>query len=245
MLMISRQLEILEILKKQKSVSVAELSRKLFASEPTVRRDLAYLEKQGYLKRVYGGAILGGAPDREIPYEIRSGEQEDAKAMIARRAAAYLHKGDVVFLDGSSSAARMVEPIKEIGDILVVTSGAKTAIALAEAGIRVISTGGQMRTRSFTYVGNHAEACVRSMRADTVFFSCRGLSDDGEMTDVSIDEINLRRAMLERARVKILLCDSSKFGKQYMYSLGYRENLDAVISETTETNSKSRKGDAP
>lgn len=235
MLIISRQQEILDILKRQRSVSVTQLSKEMFASEPTIRRDLAYLEKQGYLKRVYGGAVLGGAPDREIPYEVRTGEQEDAKAVIARRAASFLHKGDVVFLDASSSAARMVEPIREIGDILVVTSGAKTAIALAEAGVRVISTGGQMITRSFSYVGSHAEACIRSMRADTVFFSCRGLSDEGEMTDISIEEINLRRAMLERARQKILLCDSSKFGKQYMYSLGYREDLDAVISEIDPT----------
>ena len=232
MLIISRQQEILDILKRDRSVSVSQLAKQLFASEPTIRRDLSYLEKQGYLKRVYGGAVLGGAPDREIPYDVRTGEQEDAKAIIARRAASFLHKGDVVFLDGSSSAARMVAPIKEIGDILVVTSGAKTAISLAEQGVRVISTGGQMITRSFSYVGSHAEACIRSMRADTVFFSCRGLSADGEMTDISIEEINLRRAMLERARVKVLLCDSSKLGKQYMYSLGYRDELDAVISET-------------
>ena len=232
MLIISRQEQILEILKRERSVSVARLAKELYASEPTVRRDLAYLEQQGYLKRVYGGAVLGGAPDREIPYDVRTGEQEDAKAVIARKAAAYLHKGDVIFLDGSSSAARMVEPISKVEDVLVVTSGAKTAIALAEKGVRVICTGGQMITRSFTYVGSHAETCVRAIRANTVFFSCRGLSDDGEMTDISIEEINLRRAMLERAQTKILLCDSSKFGKQYMYSLGYRDAIDAVISES-------------
>lgn len=234
MLIISRQQEILEILKRERSVSVARLARELFASEPTIRRDLAHLEEQGYLKRVYGGAVIGGAPDREIPYEVRENEQEDAKTIMARKAAAFLHKGDVIFLDGSSSAARLVEPISRVEDVLVVTSGAKTAIALAEKGVRVISTGGQMITKSFTYVGSHAEACVRSMRADTVFFSCRGLSDEGEMTDISIEELNLRRAMLERARTKILLCDSSKFGKQYMYSLGYREDIDAVISEVDE-----------
>lgn len=231
MLIIDRQQQILDILKRERSVSVTELSKRLFASEPTIRRDLAYLEKQGYLKRVYGGAVPDGTPDREIPYAVRTGEQEDAKAVIARRAAAYLHKGDVIFLDGSSTAARMVEPICEVGDVLVVTSGAKTAIALAERGVRVICTGGQMITRSFTYVGSHAEACVRSIRADTVFFSCRGLSNEGEMTDISIEEINLRRTMLERARTKILLCDSSKLGKQYVYSLGWREDLDAVITE--------------
>lgn len=234
MLIISRQQEILEILKRERTVSVARLAKQLFASGPTIRRDLLYLEQQGYLKRVWGGAVIGGAPDREIPYEVRTEEQEDAKAVMAHKAAAYLKKGDVVFLDGSSSAARMVEPLRQIDDVLVVTSGAKTAIALAEQGVRVICTGGQMITRSFSYVGSHAEACVRGMRADVVFFSCRGLSDDGEMTDISIEELNLRRVMLERAKKKILLCDSSKFGKQYMYSLGYRQDLDAVISELDE-----------
>ncbi len=231
MLIINRHQQIIDILKKEKSVTVAGLAKAVFASEPTIRRDLAVLEEQGYLKRVYGGAVIGGAPDREIPYEVRAGEQEGAKSIMAGKAARYLKKGDVVFLDGSSSASHMVEHITRVGDILVVTSGAKTAIALAELGVRAISTGGQMIPRSFTYVGSHAEACVRSIRADTVFFSCRGLSEEGEMTDPSIEEINLRRAMLERARVKILLCDSSKLGKQYMYSLGYREDLDAVITE--------------
>ena len=235
MLTVARQAELLEILKEKKSATVAFLSKKLFASEATVRRDLAALEAQGYLKRVHGGAIIGGAPDREIPYSVREGVQERAKALMAERAAAYLHKGDVVFLDASSSAAHMVEPLSRTEDILVVTSGARTALSLAEHGVRVISTGGQMITRSFSLVGAHAEACIRSMHADVVFFSCRGLSDDGEMTDTSIEEINLRRVMLERARTRILLCDSSKFGKQYIYSLGSRDILDEVISDLSAT----------
>ena len=158
MLTVERQAELLEILKREKSATVAALTKRLYASEATVRRDLAALEAQGYLKRVHGGAVIGGAPDREIPYEVRESEQERAKEIMARRAAAFLHKGDVVFLDGSSSAFHMVGPLSETEDVLVVTSGARTALALAERGVRVISTGGQMITRSYSYVGTHAEA---------------------------------------------------------------------------------------
>ena len=230
MFTVDRQEQILEILKKKKSVSVKELSKELFASEPTIRRDLSALEDRGYVKRVYGGAVIGGAPDREIPYDLRAAEQETAKISMARRAVKYVKKGDVVFLDGSSSAYHMAEPLSQIEDILVITSGARTALALAERGVRVISTGGQMITRSYSYVGNHAEACIRGINADIVFFSCRGLSDDGEMTDRSIEEIELRKVMLERAKTKILLCDLSKHGKQYVYSLGNIDSIDAVIS---------------
>ncbi len=226
-----RQLELLEILRKEKQATVTYLSKKLFASEATIRRDLTELEKLGYLKRVHGGAIIGGAPDREIPFIVREDEQRGAKEIMAEKAAKYLHKGEVVFLDGSSSAKRMVKPLKEVEDVLVVTSGARTALSLAENDIRVICTGGQMITKSFSYVGAHAEECIRSMHADVVFFSCRGLSDSGEMTDVAIEEVNLRRVMLQRAKTKVLLCDSSKFGKEYIYSLGMTDELDAVISE--------------
>ena len=234
MLIASRQDEILEILKKQKSASVSELAKALFASEPTIRRDLNALEEKGYIKRVYGGAMIVGAPDREIPYDVRAMEQGVAKRVMAQKAANYVKKGDVVFLDGSSSAAHMVEFLDGIEDILVVTSGARTALALAERGIRVISTGGQMLTRSYTYVGSHAENCVRGLNIDVAFFSCRGLSDDGEMSDQSIEEINLRKVVFERSKKKILLCDSSKFGKQYVYSLGKVDSIDAVISELRE-----------
>ena len=87
MLTVDRQKELLEILKQEKSATVAYLAKKLFASEPTVRRDLAALEAQGYLKRVHGGAVLGGAPDREIPYAVRESLQERAKTRMAQAAA--------------------------------------------------------------------------------------------------------------------------------------------------------------
>lgn len=231
MLNADRQQQILDILKKERSVSVAKLARELFASEPTIRRDLSSLESRGYLKRVYGGAVIGGSPDREIPYDVRASEHGEAKSAIAQKAKEFVKKGDVVFLDGSSSAYHMADVLKDIEDILVITSGARTALALAENGVRVISTGGKMITKSYTYVGGHAEACIRGINADVVFFSCRGLSHDGEMTDLSIDEINLRKIMLERAKKKVLLCDSSKIGKQYVYSLGSVDNIDVIITE--------------
>ena len=84
MLIEARQREILDILQQEKSVGVAALAKRLYASEPTIRRDLAALEAQGMLKRVYGGAMLCGAPDREIPFAVRAEEQERAKSVMAK-----------------------------------------------------------------------------------------------------------------------------------------------------------------
>ena len=88
-----------------------------------------------------------------------------------------------------------------------------------------------MRANSFTYIGREAEDTVRRYNADIMFFSCRGLSETGMMSDPSIDEANLRRVMFEKCKKKYLLCDSSKFNKTYFYDMGNISELDGIISD--------------
>lgn len=88
-----------------------------------------------------------------------------------------------------------------------------------------------MRTHSFTYIGRDAEEAVRKFNADVLFFSCHGVSEDGMMSDPSVEEATLRRVMFEKSKKKYLLCDSSKFNKTYFYNMGNIDELDGVISD--------------
>lgn len=227
-----RQKAILEALASKPDISVKELSALLFVSEPTVRRDLSVLHEKGFVTKVYGGARLNaGAADREIPFAIRENQKSRAKDEMGRRAAEMVQDGMVIILDGTTSAYHIVPYLRDKKDLIVVTSGAKTALALAEMNIRTFCTGGEMLIHSYSYVGETAERFVSHINADIVFFSVHGLSDDGKMTDRSIEEINLRREMMRCSQKKVLLCDSSKFGKTYFYSLGNVSEVDEVISE--------------
>ncbi|MBQ8207289.1 MAG: DeoR/GlpR transcriptional regulator, partial [Clostridia bacterium] len=58
MLIEGRKKDILELLYEKGKVTVSELSKTLFVSEMTVRRDLAEMEKGGFLRRYRGGAVL-------------------------------------------------------------------------------------------------------------------------------------------------------------------------------------------
>ena len=62
MLAIERKNQILTILQDEKKVVVAELSAKFGVSEETIRRDLEKLEKEGYVVKAYGGAVLNDSP---------------------------------------------------------------------------------------------------------------------------------------------------------------------------------------
>lgn len=232
MMISERHKHILSMLKEKPDITVKELSQRLSVSEPTVRRDLTHLHEKGLITKIYGGAILNaGRADREIPFLIREWRKSDVKDEIGARAASLVSDGMVVMLDGSTSAYHIVPYLEKKKDLIVVTSGAKTAIALAEANIRTFSTGGQMIIHSFSYVGKQAEDFVSNINADILFFSCHGLSADGKMTDRSIDEANLRRAMFASCKKKILLCDSSKFGKTYFYNIGSIKDIDGIISD--------------
>lgn len=230
MLIEERRKEIVKYVETHGKATVEELSRAVYASAPTVRRDITAMARSGLLKKVYGGVMPPTAADREIPMSSRESSATDAKKLMAKRAAALVHDGDVVILDGSSSAKALVPYLAEFSELIVITSGAKTAVALADAGIRCFCTGGKMITRSFSYVGPHAEEFVRSINADILFFSCHGY-DDGIATDLSADEVALRRVMMSRTSKKVLLCDKSKYGRRYIYNLCTADDVDEVISE--------------
>ncbi len=57
MLAIERKNEILAILQKEQRVLVSELSKRYEVTDETIRRDLEKLEKEGFVKRTYGGAV--------------------------------------------------------------------------------------------------------------------------------------------------------------------------------------------
>jgi DeoR family fructose operon transcriptional repressor len=180
----------------------------------------------------YGGAILNtAAAHRELPFLIRENEQSTTKSEMGRRAAAMVEDGMVVMLDGSTSAYHIVPFLARHKNLTVITSGAKTALSLAEANIRTFCTGGQMKIHSFSYVGQQAEDFIRNINADILFFSCRGLDLQGRMTDNAIDEANIRKVMFSQSAKKILLCDSSKVGKTCFYNMGSISEIDDIISD--------------
>ena len=232
MLIEERHRRILEALQENPQITVKELAGRLCFSEPTIRRDFTELHKKGLITKFYGGAILNKrAADGEIPFSMRENEKSTGKALIGKRAAALVQDGAVIMLDGSTSTYHLVPYLADFKDIIVVTSGAKTAVELAERNITTFCTGGKMIVHSYSYVGQEAEDFVRRINADVLFFSCRGLSMDGMMSDPSVPESNLRRVMFEKCKKKYLLCDGSKFGKTFFYNLGDVSEVDGIISD--------------
>lgn len=228
-----REKRILEEILKTKKVTVKELANKLYASEPSIRRDLVSLERQNLIKRIHGGAILeeNGTSSTKIPFVIREMEQSDAKILMAQKAAELVNDGDVIFLDASSSAYNIIPYLALKNDITVITCGVKALSKLSEYNIKTICTGGALIPSCQALVGDDAYSIIEQNNADIFFFSCRGLSDEGFLTDISAQENYVRRKMIKHAKRSYLLCASEKVGKKYYHNLCSTDDITGIISE--------------
>ena len=230
---IIREKQILEILLKEKRVNVKQLAKALFISEPSVRRDLQSLEKQNLIKRTHGGAILEetALSKNKIPFLLREYEQSSAKAIISEKAIDLIHDNDVIFLDASTSCYYLIPFLASKRNLTVITSGVKTLTKLAEYDISTVSTGGALINSCLSLVGDEAYKTIEKYNADIAFFSCRGVSDSGYLTDISPEENNVRKKMIEHSKKSYLLCAKDKLGKGYFHNLCHKDDITGIIHE--------------
>lgn len=228
-----REQEILNMLKSSGGfVTVKQFCQALFASESSIRRDLQALEAQGLVKRSYGGASLSGSYSTIVTFNHRTRQNIAAKREIAKKAAALISDGEIVFLDQSSTAFYLAEELKKFSSLTVVTNNIEILMLLSGSGLRVMASGGFLSEENRNcLIGGDAQHTFETVYADWLFFSVNALSHDGIVADCSREEINVRHAMLRNAEKKVLLCDSSKFGLRAPYRQCGLQEVDYLISE--------------
>ncbi len=228
-----REKEILKQLLSKKQLSVNELSEILYTSKSSIRRDLASLENQQLIKRVHGGAKIeeSSVSALKIPFVIRELEQSDAKIDMAKQAINYVNDYDVIFLDASSSAYSLIPFLAAKNHLTVITSGIKALLKLGEYGIKAMSTGGELLPSCQSLVGEDSYRTIESYNANIFFFSCRGISHDGFLTDISDRENNVRKRMIAHSEKSYLLCAGEKFGKKYFHNLCKTDDISGIISD--------------
>lgn len=229
---VKRQEDILAYLKENHFASVAELASVVYTSQATVRRELEKLEAKGAVKSVYGGAVISEYEKTPVPLYLRDKENSLKKERIAADSAKLVEDNSTVIFDSSSTVRRMCKYVKERKGLTVITNNLRVCEELKDSDVNVIATGGTLVKKRECFVGHFAEEFIRKIKADYLFFSSQGLSENGDITDSSEEEISIRRAMLNSAKKKILLCDSSKVGEEYPFVLCNISEIDKVIIDT-------------
>lgn len=231
MLVGERRLKIIDLLEEKGNVVVSDLSSLLSVTAETIRRDLEGLEKEGLLKRTYGGAIPTNRISLELSFKAREIEHRQEKKAIGKVAAGLIEDGDALMLDASTTALEVAKQIGTKKRLTVIASSLAAVLELiGKSEISVISTGGVFHSRSFSCVGPLAEKGIRNYHVDKLFLGAKGITIAG-LTDSYEAEAQLKKAMVESAKETILVVDSSKFNKIALVSIVPLEAINKVITD--------------
>ncbi len=233
MLAIERRNEILEKLQKEKRVVVNELSKFYNVTEETIRRDLEKLEKDGYVVKSYGGAVLNENSNLDMPFNIRKNTNVSGKQKIAEIVTGIVKDGERIILDSSSTAVFIAKALKEKKkNLTIITNSIEIIIELFDAqDWRVISTGGLAMEGSLALVGPQTDQMLHSYYVDRAIISCKGFSMENGITDSNELHAGNKKTMLGRADCKILAVDSSKFGHTAFTNIARLEHISIIITD--------------
>lgn len=224
---------ILNILEKEGRVHLSVLAKRLFVSESTVRRYVSAMEKDGLLLRSHGKAMaINGSADGNASLLERASKALDVKRRLAKAAAEReLRPNGVIMLDASTTAMQLVPYVKKCEGVIVITTGVMTACKLTEINARFVLSGGASVNESYSLVGRSAIDTINLYNADVCFVSCHGVSHDGFATDTSAPENEVRLAIMQRSKRKVLLIDGSKLNQTFWHNLCPLEAFDAVYCD--------------
>jgi DeoR family transcriptional regulator, fructose operon transcriptional repressor len=229
-----RRRRLLARLNEDGPLAVPELSAKLRVSPATVRRDLQLLASAGRLQRVRGGAVPATAPgDTAEPLhqeKVRRHLRE--KQAIAAEAARRVRDGFVVALDSGTTTLVLAKELRKYDNLTVITTDLKIALVLADApSIDVIIVGGSVRKNLYSVVGPLAERAVAELNAQVCFLGADAIEVASGVTNASLSEVAVKRALLRCGRERILLADHSKFDRVSLAEVAALEGFTEVITD--------------
>lgn len=228
-----RQKNILEKLQREKVVNTIAMSEEFGVSIETIRRDLDQLEKQGVLKKIYGGAeLVNGPAVMPSPLIKRRDEFHDIKTLLAIRAAEYIPEHCTIALDAGSTIFELCQRLKEKENLTVIASDIHSASELLSAGHKVYMMGGFL-TPDGTSSGTFAKEFFNSVAGIDLFLCATDGAHPEEGLSTDEKGINeLKKRYMKKAKTSIAMIDHNKFLRRGFYQMCSFDDLDIIITDS-------------
>lgn len=234
-----RQQMIVELVKKKKKVTVPELSDYFKVSSATIRNDLRELENARLLIRTHGGAIINTKASFELTTRHKEVQNLDEKRIIAELAKELVEDGDAIIMDTGTTTFEFAKRLNEKRNITAVVNDLEIARLLEDfPGVNVVFLGGSIRKHFHCTVGPAGIRMLSELTVDKAFLGVNGLSLAKGATTPDVNHAETKKAMIAAANKVILLCDSSKIGKNSFAQFAKVHELDMVITDAIDENLK-------
>ncbi|MCI5077886.1 DeoR/GlpR family DNA-binding transcription regulator [Oricola sp.] len=226
-----RQMDILDLARRKGRVDVETLAAHFSVTPQTIRKDLNDLCDMERLHRVHGGAVFPSSTVN-LAWQERRDIASGAKQRIADRAASLIPDGSSVILNIGTTVEQVAHGLRRHHDLMVITNNLNVATILSDApGVELVISGGMVRKADGGIVGEAAIDLIRQFKVDCAVIGASAIDADGALLDFDYREVRVARAILEQARVKMLVADTTKFERRAPVQIGHLGDIDTFITD--------------
>lgn len=227
-----RRQQIAELARTDGRVVVADLAERFQVTRETVRRDLDELEREGFIRRVHGGAIAADRVRVEADVAERAARMADQKQRIAKRAVDLLPHEGTVYLDAGTTTRAIADAIPDGLELTVVTNSLGVAQALAaRPTVTVRLVGGRLRARTEALVGDWAVRTLGDLSFDLTIVATNGVTVDRGLSTPDPEEAAVKRAAIAGGQRVALVADHTKIGDEHFTTFATVDQLDLLVTD--------------
>jgi DeoR/GlpR family transcriptional regulator of sugar metabolism len=219
---------ILERLARDGQLVAKELAAEWATSEDTIRRDLRDLAQAGRLQRVHGGALPASAAVGDL--RVREGVSVPEKAALGRLGASLIRAGQLVILDGGTTAIQVARQLDPALRATIVTHSPNVAVELAaHPQIEILVLGGRLFRHSMVNVGAAVIDAAARLRADLYLMGVTGVHPEAGLSTGDAEEAAVKRALHQRAAETVVLASSEKLLAASAFVIAPLQELSALV----------------
>lgn len=218
-------------------VHIKDLSIQLEVSEMTIRRDLKGLARENLINIVPGGAVLKKSFSfniNEEKYLIKTAEslRLEEKIKISRKAASLVKPNEVIIIDTGSTTENLPKFIPQNMPLTIVCYALNILFNVYEnRNWKLIFPGGYFHDDTLMFERPEGVEMIKKIRANRAFISAAGVSERLGITCATNYEKETKKAVINSSEKKILLVDSSKFGKVKISHFANLTDFDIIITD--------------
>ena len=219
---------------EKNAASFNELADLMSVSHMTVRRDIQLLEEEGKVIAINGGVKLNNLLKSELPWREKAELHHEVKRRMGQLAAMLIEPGQTLYLDAGTSLFEVAKAVaaSHCFNLTVVTNDFSISHYLMDMPhITLYHTGGLVDQRNRSCLGKSAASFLRTINIDVAFLSSSSWDTERGMSTPSEGKASVKEAVLTVSRRRVLVCDSSKFGKYGMFHICGLEQLTDIISD--------------
>lgn len=226
-----RRDRIKDYIELKKVVTIREI-QKLFpeVSLMTIHRDLDALEADGFIVKFRGGA-KAVRHTGDLEFNVRVGENNAGKNLIARKALQLIQPHSSLFLDASTTNLALARCLPDI-NLNIFTTGPSIALELCRLQNPVVTICcGTVNRKNLAISGQNTLEMLEKINIDLAFIGVSGCSAEAGFTCGTESDMLVKRLMIERARTSVIMCTKEKLSSLMPYTFAGLSDVDYLICD--------------